>query len=482
MIITKSKYIDYITCERLFYLKENFPEKQQISEFLQLLAIEGIEVGKVGRGYLGEYILVDSIDKVKQTKEYINQGHKVIAEASFIYKDLFCSIDLLKIDEDGIEIYEIKSSSNLEDKFIDDISFQTYVLTKLGYNVKNSYILHINKNYILDKSLKLDELFIKENIQIRTDVENNLNELRKQHKVLKPLYACKHCTDNGKCPFYNYCYADLPKNNIFELAYLKNSYNYYNKGIITFNDYLNNTPTKTGKIQEKILEQIDFELNNLPMKVEKDKLNDFLNTLKYPLYYLDFETIKKPIPKYSGYKTNQRLLIQYSLHIQEEINGPLIHKEYLLTDEYDNRIEVAKRLIEDLGNNGSIIVYFKQFESGVISELSELVPSLKNELLELNKRIVDLELPFKNRVVYNKNMIGKSSIKKVLPAMRDDFKNSYKDLSLVHNGVDAMTLYNKMLRCKGNEKQKIIDGLLEYCCLDTMAMVVILEKLYSLKE
>lgn len=480
MTITKSKYIDYITCERLFYLKENFPEQQQISEFLQLLAIEGVEVGKVGRSYFGDYVLVDSDDRVKQTKEYIDQGYKVIAEASFSYKDLFCSVDLLKIDEDGIEIYEIKSSSTLEDKYIDDVSFQTYVLTKLGYNVKNSYVLYINKNYVLNKNLNLNDLFVKEKILIKTDVENNLNKLRKEHNILQPLYACKHCTDNGNCPYNHYCFEKLPKNNVFELAHLKKAYDYFNKGIITFNDYKKNTLNKEGTIQDKILEQIDFELNDLPMKVEKDKLNDFINTLKYPLYYLDFETIRKPIPKYEGYKTNQRLLIQYSLHIQEEINGPLKHKEYLLTEEYDNRVEVAKRLLDDLGNEGSIIVYFKQFESGVIEELSDLVPSLKNELLELNKRIVDLEVPFKKRIVYNKYMLGKSSIKKVLPAMRDDFKNSYKNLTLVHNGVDAMTLYNKMINSKGDEKQKIIDGLLEYCCLDTMAMVVILEKLYSL--
>ena len=107
MIITKSKYIDFITCERLLFLKENHPDKEEISEFNQLLALEGIEVGKVGRSYFGNYILVDGQDKVKQTKDYIDQGHKVIAEASFRYHDLFCSVDLLQIDDDGVEIYEL---------------------------------------------------------------------------------------------------------------------------------------------------------------------------------------------------------------------------------------------------------------------------------------------------------------------------------------------------------------------------------------
>ena len=479
MIITKSKYINYMTCSRLAHLKEFYPNEEQVSEYKQMLAIEGIEVGKVGRSYFGDYILVEGKNKVEKTKEYIDAGYKVIAEAAFFIDDFYCAVDLLKVDEDGVEIYEIKSSSNLEDRFVDDVSFQTYVLKKLGYNVKNSYILYINSNYVLKDKLDLHKLFNISRVQIDNNVEENINNYRKEYQNLPPLKACKNCV-SGDCSYFNYCFSHLPKNNIFKLSGLRNSYNYYNEGIITFNDYLNRCSNNSGIIHSKILEQINYELNDIPEKVNKKNLNDFLNTLEYPLYYLDFETIRKPIPKYPDYKSNQRIIIQYSLHIQEYIKGPLIHKEYLLTEDYDNREEVAERLINDLGTKGSIIAYHSSYEAGVIKELIDLVPKHKNQLNELINRIVDLEMPFRQRDVYNKNMCGKSSIKLVLPAMCPDYEQSYKNLSLVHNGVDAMTMYNKMIVSTGEEKERIINGLLEYCCLDTKAMVVVLEKLYDL--
>ena len=53
-----------------------------------------------------------------------------LAEAAFSYKNLYCAVDLLKVDEDGVEIYEIKSSSSYKDSFDDDVSFQTYARLK----------------------------------------------------------------------------------------------------------------------------------------------------------------------------------------------------------------------------------------------------------------------------------------------------------------------------------------------------------------
>ena len=477
MVITKSKYVDYILCERLFDLNENHPEKGQTSEFMQLLALQGVEVGKVGRSYFGDYVLVDRNDKVKQTQDYLKQGQKVIAEASFIYKDLFCAVDLLKVDEDGVEIYEIKSASIMEENYTDDVSFQTYVLTKLGYNVKNSYVLHINKDYVLGDKLDLKQLFKKEKVNIKKDVEKNIENIRNGISKTTSFKATENCKD---CPYFKYCFASLPENSVFNLSGLKKTFEYYNKDIITFEDYLTKVNNQKGTNHNKILEQIDYELNDKPLKVDKVELNKFMGTLEYPLYYLDFETITHPIPKFKGYKTNHRLLIQYSLHIKESKDSELIHKEYLLKEDYDNREEVANRLINDLGKKGSIIVYNKSFESKVIEELSDLVPKYKPQLLSLLERIIDLEVPFKKRAVYNKKMVGRSSIKKVLPAMCPDYENSYKDLSLVHNGVDAMTLYNKMLNNVGEEKERIANGLFEYCGLDTMAMVAILEQLYTL--
>ena len=51
--------------------------------------------------------------------------------------------------------------------------------------------------------------------------------------------------------------------------------------------------------------------------VEKDEIRQFLNTLKYPLYYLDFETFGPAIPMYDGTSPYQDIPFQFSLHVVE---------------------------------------------------------------------------------------------------------------------------------------------------------------------
>ena len=72
-------------------------------------------------------------------------------------------------------------------------------------------------------------------------------------------------------------------------------------------------------------------------------------------------------------------------------------------------------------------------------------------------------------------MKGSYSIKKVLPALVPEL--SYGDLEIQEGGTASNT-YAQMAQdlFKGDEK-KTRDDLLEYCKLDTWAMVKILEKL-----
>ncbi len=58
-----------------------------------------------------------------------------------------------------------------------------------------------------------------------------------------------------------------------------------------------------------------------------------------------------------------------------------------------------------------------------------------------------------------------------------DFEKTYKDLDLVHNGEEAMAAYAKMSSLPRDEQDRYKQALLEYCKLDTLAMVKVLEVL-----
>ena len=76
-------------------------------------------------------------------------------------------------------------------------------------------------------------------------------------------------------------------------------------------------------------------------------------------------------------------------------------------------------------------------------------------------------------------MGGSFSIKSVLPALfPDDPELDYHNLdSLVQNGGDAMTIFPTIKDMNPDNAQAARDALLNYCHLDTMAMVRVWEKL-----
>jgi hypothetical protein len=59
----------------------------------------------------------------------------------------------------------------------------------------------------------------------------------------------------------------------------------------------------------------------------------------------------------------------------------------------------------------------------------------------------------------------------------DVFENAYKELDGVQNGSQAMNAFARLGSLDEKEKLKLRNSLLEYCKLDTLAMVKILEKL-----
>ena len=82
---------------------------------------------------------------IVSTQELIDHGVKNICEASFSYDGCFCSVDILRnLENKKVEIYEVKSSTEVKGIYEHDVSYQYYVLTKLGYDVKKVCLVHID--------------------------------------------------------------------------------------------------------------------------------------------------------------------------------------------------------------------------------------------------------------------------------------------------------------------------------------------------
>lgn len=197
-----------------------------------------------------------------------------------------------------------------------------------------------------------------------------------------------------------------------------------------------------------------------------------MSQLTFPLYFLDYETMSGLIPYFDGQRPYQQVPFQYSLHILESPGAKLTQKEYLHRDNSDPARPLTEQLINDIGTKGSIIVWFEGFEKARNSELAEMLPEYQEALWAINDRVVDLMIPFKNKWYDDPRFNGSASIKQVLPVLCPEL--SYKELGIQEGGSAQRLWMEAVLDSKHPEdKDKVLNDLLEYCKLDTLAMVEI---------
>jgi hypothetical protein len=223
--------------------------------------------------------------------------------------------------------------------------------------------------------------------------------------------------------------------------------------------------------------QKDCEITGKP-HIEKKAIRQFLNTLQYPQYYLDFETFSTAIPRFDGTKPYQQIPFQFSLHVVDKDNATARHYSFLADGNDDPRHKFIDSLKKVLGNSGSIVVYNKSFEEGVLRALANIFPEYNEWVEDLNGRIIDLLAPFRSFHYYHPRQKGSASIKNVLPVLTG---TSYDHLD-ISDGMDASLALLDVISNNVSEEEriKIRKDLEKYCALDTEGMIWIVDKLKEL--
>ena len=248
---------------------------------------------------------------------------------------------------------------------------------------------------------------------------------------------------------------------------------HYHAGRITFEEM------RGERLSDKQQMQVECTLGHTEC-IDKEGIREFLESLSYPLYFLDFETMQDAVPQYDGTRPYQQITFQYSLHIKRNAEAPYEHREHLApSNGRDPRRLLAEQLCRDIPENVCTLAYNMGFEKGRIKELAEMYPDLADHLLNIRDHIQDLLVPFQQGCYYVPAMKGSFSIKSVLPALfPGDPELDYHNLAgSVHNGGEAMTIFPLIKDMPSAEAQAARESLLRYCELDTWAMVKVWEKL-----
>ena len=498
-LITKSDYLTYRNCPSSLWFHKNAPQllaPEKSDAFIDRLKAQGYEVELCARQLYPEATLVTGkpAKAAKLTEELIDSGTQQLFQASFLVDGfiesshrLFVSCDILIYNAllDGWDLIEVKSSTASTKKKQDhiyDAAFQRLVAQKAGLRIANVYLIELNKEYRKDGEIDIKALFTMSEITtecIDLEMQVKLEICQAATMLVQPQpldCSCKYKGRSRHCRAFDVLYPQVPTYSVYDLRAIGRS----KKTLRALVDggYLVLTDIPDDfQLSDKHRHQVKVALQKETI-LKQASIVDQLESVSYPLYFLDYETLACGVPKYDETYAYQQTVFQYSLHIVHR-DGRIEHREYIHQDRSSPMHIVAEKLREDIGDVGSVIVWNQSFEGKCNSDLAEVNPHLQDFLLGLNARIFDLMKIFQKMEYLHDNFKGKYSIKKILPVMCPEL--NYDKLE-VSNGGEAVVAYEELIFGNIAEAQKAekFSDLLDYCKLDTWAMVRIFQELEAL--
>jgi predicted RecB family nuclease len=448
--LTKTLIKSAVDCQKRLYYELNSPDLKKHGEdaFFSHLAAEG---------YKFEKIAVTLFQDVKKQEIFTSNNVQIRTDV---------------IDEN---LTEIKSSTSITDEHLLDVAIQAQILSELNINVEKYQLAYVNKDYVRTETIT-PKKFIK-----ITDVTKEVYELLPEAKLLiekcrktatlnkSPKKECgKHCLE---CPFLNHCSPELLEYSIFNLRRGGDKIDELLAGGIK---HLKDIPSfaKLSPFQQL---QVEAESKKIDI-IDKEKIKKILKTLRYPIWYLDFEAAPILVPQYKGCSPYEQITFQVSIHVQETSDTELKHLEFLHDKNTDPRYDLTLFLNMNVGDIGSVVVYHASYEKARLSEMAKKYPKFSYKLNTMIDRLWDLETIFTKGHYLSSKFEGSTSIKKILPVLVPSL--SYKDLN-ISNGADAFISYLQMIEDKttSGKKREIYNSLLQYCQMDTYAMYAIVEAL-----
>ena len=480
MTLSKSRFTTGWQCEKLLWWTVHDPEAEELQpdKVLEDLFSQGKAVGELARTLFPDGILIDFprkayAEKIAATKTALTQG-KPIFEASFEAGGVFCAVDVLLPNETGWTVIEVKASNEVKDEHIPDAAVQAWVLYQAGLTITRVEVMHLNGEY---KNPGPGDLLIREDVTER--VAAFLPEVEPLVERLKlvlggPLPEKKvgsHCYKPRECAFFDRCWDQSPTHIRF-LAGVGpvKTVQYLDQGITTIEQL---DPKK------KLSFAAQRQMKALSEKrlVVEPTLGAELTKLEEPLGYLDFETIMRAVPPWTGLAPWGSAVAQFSYH--EQTGDEYSHEDWLAEGPEDPRRELAERMLRATRNARRVVTY-TAYEKTQIRNLQALLPDLAAGLEELIDKFVDLHQVVKN-TLYHPDFKGSFSLKYILNPLVPDL--SYSDLVIVDGRIASVEIARLLFvaqKIPPAERERVRNDLLEYCKRDTWATVRLVGRLREL--
>ncbi len=420
-------------------------------------------------------------EAIEKTAKLIQAKTPIIYEAAFQYSGVYAALDILEYEDNEFVAYEVKSSAKISAAYIMDAALQYFVITESGIKLKDFFLVYVNTGYKRKQSIKPTEFFTQKSVLKKIlPLQEQIKEKVEKLKVViaatsVPNIAIgEHCNSPYTCDFLGTCRGGLEVDSVFYLSGASKQvlYELFTAGVRRIQDIAEDFNfTAEQQIQYDCAKSGKAYINTAAIK-------EFVETIKYPISFLDFELCMPAIPLYEGTSPYQHIPFLYSIHRKVHMHETEEHRCFLAESGSEPTRDFMDQLLVDLEEEGDILIFDATHEIKTLHKAIQLFPDKRKAIEAIIKRIKDISYPFQKKHYYTTAMKGSYSMKALLPAIAPEL--SFSNLK-IQNGVSALAAFEKLNNQEDMFKVlEIREALIEYCKMDTLGLVKIFSKLEEL--
>ena len=233
MPISKTDFVRGLQCEKMLWLDAHAPEHKIIPPEVQARLDAGNEFGDAAMRIFGEYAETTVFREdgrlhyaamIEKTKRLLEEGQAVICEGAFTWYGNYCAADILRREENGYALYEVKNTYTVRDEFIKDLGFQRFLLRKCGVPITSSNLVlrgdtppegvtipaDENAQFLDCDGFRYKIVNVSDKVRdaerLASDCIFELGKLKKKDACMPQIGVGAQCDAPYRCWYYEYCH------------------------------------------------------------------------------------------------------------------------------------------------------------------------------------------------------------------------------------------------------------------------------------
>jgi hypothetical protein len=297
-------------CLKRLYFQVHSPEFAAEPDAAdQAIMQQGREVGLLARQLFpgGVEVVSDGgLDQaIRSTRELVaNPEVPAIFEGTFEHGNVLVRVDILhRRNDNRWRLIEVKSATSLKEEHLDDVGIQKHVVSRSGLDLASVCLAHVNRSYVFSGgAIDPRQFFRIRNLTRRMArlLPKLAIQLRSEFCVLNmpkapDLPTGRHCTEPVTCEFFAQCNPPRPTDHIGYLPRIHASAmeELEEMGVESIHDIPDDFPLS----ERQRLACTSVQTGETWFNPE---LGVALESLRYPLYFTDFESVNPAIPRFPG--------------------------------------------------------------------------------------------------------------------------------------------------------------------------------------